>query len=172
MIYMKRMGIFVAVVVFMVGSVSITPSVQAASKTKTVVKKTAVADVSVSPSVGRDGKSISVYFANLQKTSSLAYTLSYLTNGKPEGAGGSINTKGKFSLSRTLLLGTCSSGVCRYHTNIANAQLTVTITYKDGRTVTRTYPLKIGRTVVKKIVPVKKITTKLKTPTRVPTKKR
>lgn len=111
--------------------------------TKKKVVKKAVPAIGVSTQVARDKKSVSLYFSNLQKTSSVFYTLNYLNSGKKEGAGGSINTKGKFSLSRKLLFATCSSGVCRYHKNIKNVKLTVTVTFKDGTQKTFTYTIKV-----------------------------
>lgn len=101
------------------------------------------ANVLVYPSVNRYKNAVLVYFKNLHKTNSVSYILSYNTNGKPDGASGTINTKGKFSLSRTLLLGTCSSGVCRYHKNITGLTLTVTANYKNGSTSTITYKIRI-----------------------------
>lgn len=117
-------------------AVSITNPVGA--KAKPAPKKT---NVIISPVLAKSNKSVSVYFANLQKVSSIQYELSYLTNGKPEGAGGTINTKKKYSLSRTLLFGTCSAGVCRYHSKLRKATLTVIITFTNGTTVTKKFKL-------------------------------
>lgn len=100
-------------------------------------------NVVVSPTVAKNKQSISLYLANLQKTASVMYSLSYLNDGKAEGAGGTIKTKGKYSLSRLLLFGTCSSGVCRYHKKIKNAVLTVVITFQNGTLTTKTFKLRV-----------------------------
>ena len=110
----------------------------AVAKAKPVPKK---ANVVIRPALAKNKKSVSVYFANLQKVSSVQYELSYLTNGKPEGAGGTISTKKKYSLSRTLLFGTCSNKVCRYHTKLRKATLTVIITFTNGTRLTKIFRL-------------------------------
>lgn len=97
----------------------------------------------ISPNVAKNKRSVSLYLANLQKTISVTYSLSYVTDGKSEGAGGTIKTKGKYSLSRNLLFGTCSNKVCRYHKKIKNAQLTVVVTYLDGTSITKTFKLRV-----------------------------
>lgn len=109
----------------------------ASSKSKTV--KRASIEAIVQTKVNKNKTAVSVYFGNLQKTSSIQYSLSYVTNGKAEGAGGQISTAGRYSMSRNLLFGTCSAGVCRYHKKIKNAKLTVSVVYRDGKTKTRTY---------------------------------
>lgn len=108
------------------------------AKAKPAPKKT---NVIISPVLAKSKKSVSVYFANLQKVSSIQYELSYLTNGKPEGAGGTISTKKKYSLSRTILFGTCSNKVCRYHSKLRKATLTVIITFTNGTRLTRKFKL-------------------------------
>lgn len=124
---------------------------------KTAAKKIS-SDVMVTASVNAAKTAVTVYFSNLNNASSVSYSLSYTTNGKTEGAGGQIDTKGKYSLSRTLLFGTCSAGVCRYHGGIRNAKVTVYITYKNGRTQTKVIPLAIsgGSAKTLKNAPVKK----------------
>ncbi len=107
---------------------------------KAPAKKT---NVVVTSSVAKNKQSVSLYLANLQKTATVTYSLSYLTNGKSEGAGGTIKTKGKYSLSRILLFGTCSNKVCRYHKKIKDAVLTVVISFQNGTTVTKNFKLRV-----------------------------
>jgi hypothetical protein len=116
------------------------PPVFALNTTKKAVKNP---EIIVQTKVNINKNAVNVYFGNLQKTSSLFYQLSYITNGKQEGAGGTITTKGKYSLSRNLIFGTCSAGVCRYHKKISNAKLNVTVTYLDGKTKTKTYGVRL-----------------------------
>jgi len=133
---MKRSVALMILTVFIVFGLFV-PVVLAAKKTS----KARI--VSILTSVNRKKRSVTIYLKNLQLASSVTYQLSYLTNGKPEGAGGTITPKKKYSLSRTLLFATCSAGVCRYHKNITNALVTVTIKYKSGKTATKTFKLKI-----------------------------
>ncbi|MCA9371431.1 hypothetical protein KC726_00890 [Candidatus Woesebacteria bacterium] len=49
-------------------------------------------------------------------TETIEYELSYnTTSGSIEGLFGSIDTKGESSVEEDITFGTCSSGVCRYH---------------------------------------------------------
>lgn len=133
----KKSLVTISALLLVVFSLSSDANVYAAKK---VPKK---ANVVVSSSVAPNKQSVSLYLANLQKTKSVQYQLSYLTNGKQEGAGGTITTKGKYSLSRKLLFGTCSNKVCRYHKKLKNAVLIVVITFQDGTSTTRTFKLRV-----------------------------
>src|SRR3989344_3257483 len=64
--------------------------------------------------------------------------------GTTQGAGGSIDpsTTGA-TASRELLFGTCSHGVCRYDTGIANAKLVVTYTLANGKRYSKTLRIKV-----------------------------
>src|SRR3989344_1571548 len=86
--------------------------------------------IGVSAKASKDKKSVTVTFSNLKGVTSISYILSYNTNGKSEGAVGTIKPKNSKPISRKLLLGTCSSGVCRYHKKISNAVLEVTVKTK------------------------------------------
>lgn len=101
------------------------------------------ANVVVNSSVASNKQFVTLYLANLQKTKNVQYELSYTTDGKAEGAGGTIVSKGKYSLSRKLLFGTCSNKVCRYHKKLKNAVLTVIITFQDGTSITKTIKLRV-----------------------------
>lgn len=99
--------------------------------------------VSVSLKLRTDKQALIVSFANLQNASSVAYSLTYNTNGKPEGVGGTIKPSGESSASRTLLFGTCSGGVCRYHTNITNMRFKVTSKLTSGKTSIKRYRVRL-----------------------------
>lgn len=133
----KKSLLTITALMLAVFSLSSSIDVHAAKK---VPKK---ANVVVSSSVAPNKQSVSLYLANLQKTKNVQYQLSYLTNGKQEGAGGTINTKGKYGLSRKLLFGTCSNKVCRYHKKLKNAVLTVIVTFQDGTSITKTFKLRV-----------------------------
>ncbi|OGK42536.1 hypothetical protein A3A46_01460 [Candidatus Roizmanbacteria bacterium RIFCSPLOWO2_01_FULL_37_13] len=87
----------------------------------------------VSPRLRSDRKALVVAFNNLQKVKNVTYTLIYQTNGKDEGVSGSVDSSSGNNLSRELLFGTCSSGVCRYHANIANMKLEILSELPSGK---------------------------------------
>lgn len=93
--------------------------------------------------IRRDRQAIIVVFHNANRTSTISYVLSYLASGNQEGAAGTITPSGQRTITRELLFGTCSSGVCRYHTDITNATFEVNATLINGRQVTRRYRLRI-----------------------------
>lgn len=89
-----------------------------------------------------DRRAIIANFSDLDKASSVSYTLSYAQRGIREGAGGTITTSGG-TASRELLFATCSSGVCRYHSGIKDAKFVVTTTLKNGKKVVKTFRLRV-----------------------------
>lgn len=90
-----------------------------------------------------DRKAIIVNFTNLSVASSVSYILSYNTRGTQQAAGGSITLPTSEPVTRELLFGTCSKGVCRYDTGITNAKFVVTTVLKSGLKVIKTFKLKI-----------------------------
>lgn len=102
-------------------------------------KKSTSSDISVSYKV--NGSSLAVTFGNLKNATSVSYALMYATNGQQEGAVGTINPKGANTATRSLLFGTCSKNVCRYHSNISDVVLEVTANLKSGKTFSQTYPI-------------------------------
>jgi len=84
-----------------------------------------------------DGKALNVTFSNLKNFISLQYELSYLTKDEiPQGVIGTpIALDGKDSITKELLLGTCSGTVtlkCRYDENVHQISLTAKYTDKNG----------------------------------------
>lgn len=106
-------------------------------------RKSTGSGVIVSPRLSSDRKALNVYFANLNKTNEITYMLSYQTNGKDEGVYGSIDSSSGSSVSRKLLFGTCSSGVCRYHTNISGMKFEVTVELPSGKKAIRRYRVRV-----------------------------
>lgn len=90
---------------------------------------------------GRNGIIISL--SGLSNAESVSYELTYNTNGITQGAMGTISNITNSTDSRELLFGTCSGGVCRYHTNITNAKLIITSKLKSGTTTRKSYRLKV-----------------------------
>lgn len=101
-----------------------------------------IATVNVSPRLRADRKALLVYFNGLTNATSISYTLIYNQNGQDEGAGGSI-TPDSTSASRELLFGTCSHGVCRYHSNIKNMKFEVVAELKSGKTIKKRYRINV-----------------------------
>ncbi|MDH7476232.1 MAG: hypothetical protein QHH09_02035 [Microgenomates group bacterium] len=113
------------------------------SRSRTTTNRRAVAGISVSVKFNSARNGIILSFNNLSRASLVSYSLSYQTNGKDEGALGTISPAGENSTSRELLFGTCSAGVCRYHTNITNARLEITTTLLSGVKTLKKYRIKI-----------------------------
>ncbi|MBI4009205.1 hypothetical protein HY357_03160 [Candidatus Roizmanbacteria bacterium] len=97
----------------------------------------------VSPRLRADRRAILIFFSNLNKSKSLSYTLIYQTNGKDEGVGGSIDNASGNSANRELLFGTCSSGVCSYHSNITNMRLEITTELQNGKKTLRRFRIRV-----------------------------
>ncbi len=114
-----------------------------AKKTVKTAPKKAAAGISVTPRLRKDRKAVVVYFKNLNVASSLSYTLSYKSAGEPRGVVGTIDTAGKFSLSREFLFGTCSAGVCRIDPKITGVVLEITAKLKNGKTQTKRFKIKV-----------------------------
>lgn len=101
------------------------------------------ASVIVSAKLRADRRAINAYFANLNLASSVTYSLTYKTDGKVEGVGGSIDTAGVYSTSRELVFGTESGGVFKYHSNITDAKLEVVSTLKSGKKAIRRFRVRV-----------------------------
>lgn len=99
--------------------------------------------VAVSPQLRGDKRALVVYFSGLQAATSVTYSLIYNTNGKPEGVGGTIRSSEGNTANRTLLFGTCSAGVCRYHVNITNMRFEVVSKLTSGKTSIKRYRVRI-----------------------------
>lgn len=99
--------------------------------------------ISVYPKLRADRRALIVNFGNLQNAKSVSYMLSYQTDVQQEGAIGTINLTGATSQSQELLFGTCSKGVCRYHTGIKNARLEVTYTSLSGKKSVKRFKIKV-----------------------------
>ncbi len=107
------------------------------------VRQSVSTGITVNPKLRDNRKALLVYFGNLQNATNVSYTLIYKTNGREEGAGGSIRQSEGNTTSRELLFGTCSKNVCTYHTNITNMKLEVTGQLKSGKTFTKRYRIKV-----------------------------
>lgn len=119
---------------------------------KTTVKKstttagkssgtTKIRGTNVAVSYAVKSGSLGITFSNIKKVSFLTYTLMYMTNEQQEGAMGTVYPKGASTASRTLLFGTCSKNVCRYHTNVSNVKLQINGKLTSGKTFSSSYSI-------------------------------
>ena len=90
-----------------------------------------------------DRRAVLVTFSNLTIATSVTYALTYTAKGLPQGAQGSVTQGGLESVTRELLLGTCSGGTCRYDSGVSDAKLTITTKLKSGKKVVKTYRIKV-----------------------------
>ncbi|MBI4058080.1 hypothetical protein HY405_02075 [Candidatus Microgenomates bacterium] len=90
-----------------------------------------------------DRLAINVTFKNLSVAKSVSYQLTYTGNGISQGAGGTVSDLTAEPQERELLFGTCSKGVCTYHTGVKNAKFVVTTTLKSGKKVIKTFKLRV-----------------------------
>lgn len=116
---------------------------QASKATKVTTNKVTTTGINVTPRLRSDRRALIVYFSNLQNAKNVSYMLTYQTSQQEEGARGDIKTTGPSSTSQELLFGTCSKGVCRYHTGIKNAKLEVSYTSQTGKKYIKRYKIKV-----------------------------
>lgn len=114
---------------------------RAQSSKGTVATKTK--GVTTSVKFRPDRLAIIVSLNNLSIASKVDYVLSYYTRGTTQGASGAISIASDETITRELLFGTCSHGVCRYDTGISNARLVITTKLSSGRKVIKSYRLKV-----------------------------
>lgn len=113
------------------------PQAKAASRTGSPNKQS----ISIFPGLRADRRALNLSFANLQNASSVSYLLTYQTSSQDEGAMGSLNLNGPNSVE--LLFGTCSKGICRYHTGVHNVKLEVNYTTKSGKKYIKRYKIRV-----------------------------
>lgn len=89
-----------------------------------------------------DRRGITVTFKNLSIAADVTYSLTYVALGIEQGVDGAVNTA-LGSVSKDLIFGTCSAGVCRYDTGIVNARLTVTTMLRNGKRIIKIFRLKV-----------------------------
>lgn len=120
----------------------ILPQASKAVKSNIAVKP-AGSGINVSPRLRSDRRALIVYFSNLQNAKSVSYALTYSTSEQEEGAMGAINYGKSSSTSQELLFGTCSKGVCRYHTGIKNMKLEVSYTTVTGKKYIKRFKIRV-----------------------------
>lgn len=147
----KKIGIFILAVFLSLSFLSVSIDAKTLPQAKKSVSKTTSqkkstggsANVVISPRLRRDRKALRVSFSNLKKARSVTYMLIYQTNGKDEGVSGTVDASAGNAVTRELLFGTCSSGVCRYHPNLKNVRFEATIELASGKILTKKYKIKV-----------------------------
>lgn len=79
-----------------------------------------------------DKREVTLEIKNIKNADSVEYELSYLSKGLSRGVVGTIQLKGETSVSRKILLGTCSRNVCKYDEGITDGQLTLRLRSSEG----------------------------------------
>jgi len=72
-----------------------------------------------------DGREFTMEISRIKNIDTVEYELVYLSQGLSRGVIGSIDLNGQTSISRKLLLGTCSRNVCKYDEGIEEGTLTL-----------------------------------------------
>lgn len=140
--------ILIIALFLLISTASIVDSVSASkvlrSSKKSVKTSTAKAlGIEVIPRLRKDRRALIVYFKNLNAAGSVSYNLSYTGSGQLQGVFGTIDTKGKYSLSREFVFGAASAGVYKYDTNVKNAVLVITAKLKKGKTQIMRFKIKV-----------------------------
>ncbi len=112
------------------------------SKTTQTIKPGGSA-VTLYPRLRPDRRALFLTFRNAHNASSIFYNLTYLTNGREEGVGGSVSPSEGKTVTREMLFGTCSKNDCSYHTGITNMRLEVTIELPSGKKFIKRYKIKV-----------------------------
>lgn len=107
-----------------------------------VVKRIYTQGVRTSVRFRPDRRGLLINFSGFGNIVSVTYTLTYTANGVPQGAGGTA-TPATAGEQREVLFGTCSGGVCRYHTNITNARLVIDSKLSSGLIIRKPYRIKV-----------------------------
>lgn len=79
-----------------------------------------------------DGREFTLDITRIKNTKTIEYELVYLTHGLSRGVIGTIDLKGETAISRKLLLGTCSRGVCKYDEDVTEGTLTLRFRGSEG----------------------------------------
>lgn len=108
---------------------------------ETIVRRTYTQGVKASVRFRPDRRGLLINFSGFGNVVSVTYTLTYNANGIPQGARGTATpvTAGE---QRELLFGTCSGGVCHYHTNITSARLVIDSKLSSGLIIRKPYRIK------------------------------
>jgi len=79
-----------------------------------------------------DKHEVTLEVKGLKNANSIEYELTYLSKGLSRGVVGTINLNGETSITRKILLGTCSRNVCKYDEGITDGVLTLRLRGAEG----------------------------------------
>ena len=80
-----------------------------------------------------DKHEVTLEIKNIKNATSLEYELTYLSKEIPRGVVGTINLKeGETSITRKILLGTCSRNVCKYDEGVTGGTLILRLRGPEG----------------------------------------
>jgi len=80
-----------------------------------------------------DKHEVTLEIKNIKNATSLEYELTYLSKEIPRGVVGTVNLKeGETSITRKILLGTCSRNVCKYDEGVTGGTLTLRLRGPEG----------------------------------------
>jgi len=79
-----------------------------------------------------DKHELTLEIKNIENANSIEYELTYLSKGLSRGVVGTINLNGETSITRKILLGTCSRNVCRYDEGITDGMLSLRLRGPEG----------------------------------------
>jgi len=80
-----------------------------------------------------DKHEVTLEIENIKDTNSIEYELTYLSKGITRGVVGTVNLReGESSITRKILLGTCSRNVCKYDEGVTGGTLTLRLRGPEG----------------------------------------
>jgi len=79
-----------------------------------------------------DKHEVTLEVKEIKNANSIEYELTYLSKGLSRGVVGTINLNGETSITRKILLGTCSRNVCKYDEGITEGMLTLRLRGPEG----------------------------------------
>lgn len=81
-----------------------------------------------------DKRELTLEIKNIKNANSIEYELTYLSKGLSRGVVGTINLNGETSITRKILLGTCSRNVCKYDEGVTGGSLLLRLRDASGVT--------------------------------------
>ncbi len=79
-----------------------------------------------------DKHELTLEIKDIKNADSIEYELTYLSKGLSRGVVGTINLNKETSITRKILLGTCSRNVCKYDEGITDGMLTLRLRGPEG----------------------------------------
>ena len=87
-----------------------------------------------------DHNALLLMLGNMPEAEAVDYLLTYTADSVPQGIQ-SYHTPEHGNTQKELIFGTCSNTDCTYHQDITDMLFEITVSYKDGKTLTRKYQI-------------------------------